>query len=1060
VAPALIALILLLVPGTSVAGNDFLIETWLTDQGLPQNSVIAITQTPEGYLWLTTRNAGLARYDGARFTSFSPLNTPALQSFEMLHLSVADDGALIVTDIDGNITRLQGGEFTRVPQPAVADAQWFRAFMPTPNNTLVGIAFSGASNRPLWPGTGGPWEVDQQGVIWFRTRERALARFADGRAETVSPDAGLHGHRVQCVAMDARGTIWVGTDQGIAAWDGKRFADMTPTNGPAELSVHGMAFSSDGALWLDNGKRLLKCRDRQWLAESPPWDEEFNREPYLRWLHGDADGGAWLLHFSGGVFHANREGQGGSIHFPDGTPVRQANCWYQDREHNVWLGLENGGLLRLRSRIFSLAAIEEGRDYQAKSICEDQFGRQWAGTAEGVVLGWMEDRVTVIPTPYRGEVVVHPRREGGLWVGTVADGVFTLEDGTLALAPGLTLPFPAVRALLEDRTGRLWIGGEKGLFHMHSRELVKVEGPDASSAYVLALAEGPDGAIWFGTATAQLGRIKDGSVEIFTPENRNTLCRFWALLAEPDGTVWVGTLGGGLLRFREDHFVQFTRADGLPDDTICQILDDGRGWLWLGTRSGISRVEKRSLDARAHGQMEKLHCLSYGREDGLPTLECSAGMQPASWIDRQGRLWFTTTKGVVSVSPATVPFNPLPPMMAIEEVLVDGRVQVIAQAGPAASSGGTSARMPRLTIAPGKHHIEIHYAGLSFAAVEKVRFRHRLEGLDAQWVDAGRRRTATFDHLPAGNYIFRVQASNNDGVWNETGATLALSVQPHVWQTAWFRVALGALVLGMVVTGVRLRERRRTQRKLQELERQHTVERERARIARDIHDELGASLTCITALSDSTREELDDRCRAAANLDRIHSTASALTHSMSEIVWAVNPQHDRLDSLSSYVEAFAQQCLADAGIRCRFEIPTQIPAISLGAQTRHTVFLAFKEALNNVIKHSGASEARIFLQLRPDAFVLGIEDNGCGLPPAGGEARAGGASRGGGSGYGLPNMRARLEEIGGRCEVTSESGGGIRVEFHVPTGPAAFEGALSCKPATSQSQSTLVESIS
>ena len=432
------------------------------------------------------------------------------------------------------------------------------------------------------------------------------------------------------------------------------------------------------------------------------------------------------------------------------------------------------------------------------------------------------------------------------------------------------------------------------------------------------------------------------------------------------------------------------------------------------------RVNQAELNRCANGQVKELHCLTYGLSDGMPTLECSGGFQPAGCRTKDGRLWFPTSKGLVAVDPGKVEANILIPPVAIERLLVDDQVV----------NAGMAPETP-LRIAPGRHRYEFQFTGLSFEAPENVRFRYRLEGVETKWVETQTPRKAFYSHLPPGDYRFRVLACNNNGVWNEQGATLAFTVLPAFWQTWWFRTS-GVVMIALAGGGiVWLDARRRTRRKVERLERQQAVERERIRIARDIHDDLGANLTCITMLSESARTDLNDLWQVAGHLDQIYNTACELTRAMGEVVWAINPRHDTLDSVAAYLEEFGQNMLRTAGIRCKMNMPSQLPARVVTAEVRHNLFLAFKEALHNAIKHAGASEVRICLTVEPAAFTLVVEDNGKGFAS---EALLTGAPHGQpghGTGNGLANMRHRLAEIGGRCEIESAPGKGTKVTFMV-----------------------------
>ena len=440
----------------------------------------------------------------------------------------------------------------------------------------------------------------------------------------------------------------------------------------------------------------------------------------------------------------------------------------------------------------------------------------------------------------------------------------------------------------------------------------------------------------------------------------------------------------------------------------------------MSSHDGIIRASEAELNACAEGKTNEVHCETYGINDGMPTIECSEGLQPAGCKTADGRLWFPTSKGLVAVNPLDVEVNHLPPPVVIEEVRVDDRPV----------TGGALSSSP-LKIPPGRHRFEFQYTGLSFVDPEKVQFRYRLDGFETDWVNAAGRRTVNYNYIPPGNYSFQVIACNNDGIWNETGASIPFGVLPFFWQTLWFQILAWIVIVAASGGLVWFDTRRRMRRKLERLEWQRAVEHERARIAHDIHDDLGSHLTRISMLSESACGELDHPERAATDLNQISDTARELTRAMDEIVWAVNPRHDTLEGLASYLEKFAQDLLATAGIRCRLDLPLQFPEWRLTAELRHNLFLAFKEALHNAVKHSAASEVHIRLVPKTAAFELAVEDNGRGFAPG----TVGRPSVDPGrlaSGNGLENMTRRLAEIHGHCDIQSAPGQGTRVIFTIP----------------------------
>jgi signal transduction histidine kinase len=384
----------------------------------------------------------------------------------------------------------------------------------------------------------------------------------------------------------------------------------------------------------------------------------------------------------------------------------------------------------------------------------------------------------------------------------------------------------------------------------------------------------------------------------------------------------------------------------------------------------------------------------------------------------------------VAVRPGEVAANALPPPVVLEGVTVDGQEQ---KPEVMTSSPQHPGPMPwqRLVVPPGKQQIKIQFTGLSFVSPDRVRFKYKLNGLDREWNDPGPVRSAQYNSLPPREYRFQVKACNNDGVWNEDGAVLALVVLPHFYETWTFKVAAGIAGAGVLVLAVRRIFVGRLRRRVELLERQQAIERDRARIAKDIHDDLGAGLTHIALLSELARRDAPQEM--PIHVSQISDMARELTRNMDEIVWAVDPQNDTLDSLVTYVSKFAQDYLSAAGIRCRLDVPAELPPYVLPAEVRHNLFLTIKEALNNVVKHARATEVWLRVIIQPLAFCVIAEDNGCGLGERNDKSNGASVAPAGriSSGHGLLNMERRLVAIGGRCVIHSQPGQGTRVELNI-----------------------------
>ncbi|HEY3915855.1 MAG TPA: triple tyrosine motif-containing protein, partial [Verrucomicrobiae bacterium] len=327
-----------------------------------------------------------------------------------------------------------------------------------------------------------------------------------------------------------------------------------------------------------------------------------------------------------------------------------------------------------------------------------------------------------------------------------------------------------------------------------------------------------------------------------------------------------------------------------------------------------------------------------------------------------------------------------------------------------------------IRIPPGRGELEFHYTALSLSAPEKNRFAYKLEGVDREWIDAGSRRTAYYYNIYPGQYRFHVIACNNDGIWNETGAVLGFVLLPHFWQTWWFFSLVLLVGVGSVGGTVRYISWRRLRQKLALLELQHSLEKDRARIARDIHDDLGATLTQITLLSELTQRESSQPAQVTRHAAQISQTARELVQAMDEIVWAVNPRNDNLPRVAGYIFQYAEKLFSGTALRCRFDSPDDLPEQNLNAETRHHLFLTVKEALNNVARHAHATEVWLRLKVGDGELQISIEDNGRGLTTD--STRQ--------FGNGLDNMKKRMEEIGGVFAISGTPGVGTTIQLRLP----------------------------
>ncbi|MFT3831014.1 MAG: two-component regulator propeller domain-containing protein [Opitutaceae bacterium] len=966
--------------GRTVLAEGYALRVWQTDDGLPENMVTAAAQTRDGYLWFGTYN-GLARFDGERFHVFAPATAPGLRDRRIASLFEDARGTLWIGQEAGTIDRYREGVFESTAAPA---GEKVTALGSDSAGALWAMRQNGALERlddgaelpsliaPALPGVMA-WSRGTRGELWLAENGEA-ARLEAGRLRRVELPPPRSTNYVLTVAAARAGGAWILCDDRIRRWHEGVWAedrgDYPWREGPVACSLElGDGTLAVGTIY--SGLYLIFKDSRP-----PVHIDRRNGLPqdWIRFLHEDREGTLWAGAGSAGLV---------SLHATPVSVLESPDRWQgctvlsvaAARDGALWIGTEGGGLYRHEAGQWRRFAGAEGlENLYVPAIAEDTQGRVWAGN---------------------------------FWWG----GPTRLENGRFRRPPGVPADGSPVFALAPTPAEML-VGNCDGLLAVgahESRWLARVPGPTAGG--VCAIVRGPGDSIWCGFGETGIARIAAGRPEHFRKRDGLASDAVKCLALGQDGALWIGTADQGLSRFKDGRFATVGPSQGLIDSGIGFILDDGRGNFWLSTHRGLQQVSQDELNRCADGELAAVSGRLFDRNDGLPASQFTGGLQAAACRTADGRLWFASSQGVVGVDPARLERNAAPPPVVIQSLLVDG------------AERATPASMVAAALAPDHRRLEFRFAGLSYVAPHRVQFRYRLDGIDPAWVDAGTRHAAFYSRLPAGRYRFRVIACNDAGLWNETGAELAFAVAPFFWQTWWFVTATLLATGAGIAWAARRHTRRRMQREIERVQRQREIERERTRIAQDIHDDIGASLSRIAMLSGSPPGDDVPAGRTSTLLARIYAAAREMTRSLDEIVWAVDPKHDTLDSLVDYMGKFAHALLSAAQVRCRLDLPVEVPPRPLTAEVRHNLFLAYKEALNNAVKHAAATEVRVAVLLHGEAFEVVIHDDGRGL----GAAAAGRP----GSGNGLPNMRKRLTRVGGRCTVESTPGAGTRVALFV-----------------------------
>ena len=967
----------------TVAASDYSSHLWQMEDGLPHNIVQAITQTHDGYLWVGTRE-GLARFDGARFKIIEL--SPEVKHPSIVSLLESRDGSLWVGTDNAGLFRLQPGTVARCPAPGGAM-----------DYSVHDLHRSGES----------VWIASSAGVLEWTGGK--LLRRSEFR------------NLIQSLCVDNAGGVWL-------AGEGLRRLNGVATNYPVHTGtlpreVRRAYCDPDGTFWLATSNKGLT---QVTVGVATYHHKADGPSGFVSVVLRDRTGEFWVGSYSG----LSRFVDGGFVNEtePD-EPSYQVYAITEDHEGSVWVGSEEG-LTRFTPKAFKTYTKRDGLTLnRVVTVCASRDGSIWTGIHGGGLNHFVGGRIVALSKAdgLSSDYVLAmcEARDGSLWVGTDYGSTLNrIQNGQITrYGPELGFVTAATTALVEDGDGTVWAGTRDGLQCFRNGRFTNYLTADGlSHDKINALCLGRGGELWIGTGSG-LSLWNDGRFTNLAARIPQLKTIILSLYEDAEGALWIGTKGDGLLRWKNGAVQAFAGDEGLSSDSIYSVLEDQRGSLWLNGSRGIFRLGKTELAAVAAGQQARVTSIAYGKADGI----ISSGQygevtQPAGCRGKDGRLWFRTTQGVATVDPDKITTNVLPPPVAIEEVLADRRTVA---ATPLLGALGL------VTIPKGRGELEIRYTALSLRASEKNRFRYRLEGVDPDWVEAGNRRYAYYNKVVPGDYRFHVIACNNDGVWSEAGATVNLSLQPHFWQTAWFLAVCVLASVGTVAGSVAWVTRSRMRRELERLEQQHAIERERARIARDMHDELGAKLTRISFQGATAKRSLADPALVGPQIEKMAQTARELVLSLDEIVWAVDPENDSLENLVSYTCRHASEFFENSPVACEFVIPAALPPCRLASDVRHNLFLATKEALTNVLKHAQARQVRIQLTPRGGEFEIEIADDGIGLAGAPPQDPASEKTRR--AGHGLANIRERLAAIGGRAEI-SRAEPGTRVRFIMPLG--------------------------
>ena len=939
---------------------------WGQEEGLFQPTIYSILQTRNGFLWLGTQDS-LIRFDGMRFREFDSPDAAAFHH-SLIHALLEDRGGnLWVGSLGGGAASIaRDGAITR-----------YTTRQGLPSDSVFCLA------------------SDNEGAIWICTNQ-GLARYQNGRFRVFTTADGLPSNAVRDTCIASGGTRWVaGLDFGLSRWNGSRFIGYSDANLRATEIVTAVHCAADGSVWAGTQSGLIEIRgeaSRRFSMKDGLPDNAVSA------LAESPDGSIWIGTNDGISRYGN--GELSVYRTRDGLSHSLVLSLYIDREGSLWAGTKDG-LDQFTDGKVTPYTTEDGMpSNDAGPVIEDRNGHLWIGTlGSGLASfdGRRFRRLSVRDGLASNTILsLEQGQQDELWVGT-SNGLNLLRDGRVIgkYTKRQGLSGVQIRALFRDTQGTVWAGTDRGLDRFVGERFAPGAAPGAPKGRaVVALGGGRTVRLFVSTDPPDLYYISSNSSGHYPLDVIHSVDCYY--LDHVRHAAWMGTLGSGLLRWENGKLAHVRVKDGLYDNRIYGILRDDQANLWMASSKGIFRVSQRELEDFADGKLRSVTSMPFST--GQLRFECQSGVQPAAWRTHDGRLWFSTTSGLVVVDPNHLVNNTVRPPVEVTAIVVNG--QRIDAHGP-------------LRLKPFEKNVEIRYAGLTFVSPEKVTFRYKLEGYDKFWTDAGGRREAFFTNLPPGRFDFKVTARNADGIWSGQPAVLHFVIEPRLYQRGWFFPLVAVAVALVGVAGYRMRIRQLNHRFA-------LVLAERARIARELHDTLLQGLSAVTMQLQALWTRLP-ASKEKQFLGEIITDAGRCSKEARQSLWGLRSAGPALAGLNAKLETLARQAVENTAVSLVFSAE----GVSLESmpETEYQLLRIAQEAISNAVTHSRAKTLRVSLQMGSETLRLCVEDDGIGFTDQ---------ATGGFGHYGLMGMRERAEEIGARLSIVTSKNDGTRICIELP----------------------------
>lgn len=1005
---------------------------WQSKDGLLQNSVTAILQSSDGYLWLGTYD-GVSRFDGSDFTNFEQQNSKILKNSYIYSLFQSKDNTIWIGTANAGLVAYKNGHFTNF----MADGK-----LPFP--TIKTIA------------------QDSNGAIWLGASGTGIVKYKKGKYTIYHPEGAK---RVNCIWVRRNHQIWFGTqDSGVLIYQNGKFTRLTRKNGLNTNRIRTLFEDQSGKMWIGTAGGGLNIFHKGQIVRTITRKNGLTSNIIYSFII-DKEGTKWVGTMGGGL---DRIVHNKITHFTtfQGLSNDAVGSLFEDKEGDLWIGTLGGGLNKLRDGKFTTFTTREGlsNDF-IWTVCSGPNNEMWIGTNGGGINILHNKLVHVIDTSngLSGNYVrsIYRVHNGNMWIGTY-NGIDIISKRKIIrkLKVKNGLSSNKIFAINEDRHNNIWIGTTHGLDRIHKGHIKTyttkngLAGNDIRTLYI-----DHNDRLWIGTKSGGISVYSNGKFKNFSQKDGLPSNGIISVFQDQNGTIWIGTFLGGISRYKNGKFVTISSSQGLPDNVIYSIFEDKKNNLWFSCNKGIFRVSLKDLNDIADGKIDTLSPTIYGNAEGLKNTECNGNDYPAGWQTSNGKIWFPTVGGVTMIDPNNLRKNTVPPHVHIEAVVIDNKKNILNK---------------NQKIYPGKHRIAFQYTAISLVSTEHVAFKYELKGFDSSWISAKNRRNAYYTNVPPGTYTFRVIASNNDRVWNTKGASFTFTIPTPFYETYWafglYTISIFMMLFGFIrwqsevthrkelekfekeqlklraeqehlqrlATEAEARERENRLRLLSQQKetafekerRKHElsvatafakgVEEERDRIARELHDHILGSLSIVMRRIQkvlrkfqlNSSQEKKSEQSLIPEVQNILPDLDNIGQDIRQIMDDLKPGSLEFFGLEEALEGLLNKQIdsVDKPIKLKVTAPEDIT--NMDPFTKTTIFRIFQEAINNAIKHANPSRLELIIEEQEKQIVLSLIDDGTGFDFN--ETMNSIKHRKDKGGHGLMNMLHRATTINGK----------------------------------------------